>query len=123
MSLVALLERGAGFSVRADGVETGHRELAARSDRLRDALWKDGVRPGDRVGIRLHKSVDSIAAIFGVLKTGAAYVPVDADSPVGRGAFILNDCQVKTVITESALQEALAQELGKLGASPAFVTM
>ena len=62
-------------------------------------LWHLGVRPGDRVGLRLHKSIDGSSTIFGILKAGAAYVPVDAESPAARGAYILNDCQVKVVVT------------------------
>ena len=73
-------------------------ELDALANRLRDRLWALGVRPGDRVGFRLPKSIDSLATIFGILKCGAAYVPVDAESPAARGAFILNDCAVSTLI-------------------------
>ncbi len=42
-----------------------------------------GVRPGDRVGIYLRKSIDAVAAIYGILKAGAAYVPVDPGAPAG----------------------------------------
>ncbi len=93
-------------------------ELSALSDRLRDRLWQAGVRHGDRVGFRLHKSLDSVVSLFGIMKAGAAYVPVDAESPAPRGAFIMNDCAVKAVITERALAPALTQELSALGASP-----
>ena len=98
-------------------------QLAALSDRFRDRLWHLGVRPGDRVGLRLHKSIDSLAAIFGILKAGAAYVPVDAESPAARGAYILNNCQVKALLTEQGLAGALQDELGKLrrGASRAGI--
>lgn len=123
MSLTALLDNGVGLSIRADGREMSHGDLVARTDRLRDCLWQQGVRPGDRVGLRLHKSLDAIVAIFGVLKTGAAYVPVDAESPAARGAFILNDCQVKAIITEPAIQEALTLESAKLGQVPTMLTM
>ena len=71
------------------------------SDRLRDRLRAMGVRPGDRVGIYLRKSIDAVAAIFGILKAGAAYVPVDPGAPAARGAFILNNCQVNVVVIES----------------------
>jgi amino acid adenylation domain-containing protein len=105
------------------GRSVTYRELSALSDRMRDRLWSLGVRPGDRVGMRLHKSIDGLATIFGALKVGAAYVPVDADSPAARGAYIMNNCQVKVLVTELKLAGAMAEELGKLGASPALMAL
>src|SRR5688572_10921586 len=61
-------------------------ELASLSDRVRDRLHALGVRPGDRVGIYMRKSIDAVAAICGILKTGAAYVPVDPGAPAQRNA-------------------------------------
>ena len=74
--------------------EPGHgmltyRELANLSDRLRDRLSALGVGPGDRVGIYMRKSIDAVVSIFGILKTGAAYVPVDPGAPAARNAYIL----------------------------------
>ena len=100
------------------GASLTYRELSVLSNRLRDQLFRLGVRHGDRVGFRLHKSIDSVVSLFGIMKTGAAYVPVDAESPAARGAFILNDCAVKAVITEKDLAPALAQDLAAKGATP-----
>src|SRR5438067_867790 len=83
---VAVEEPGAG--------SVTYRELVELSDKLRDRLVHLGVRPGDRVGIYLRKSIDSVACIFGILKTGAAHVPVDPLAPAARNAFIHNDCAV-----------------------------
>jgi amino acid adenylation domain-containing protein len=127
--LAALLDASARARPRCEAVsEPGGRrvtyaELAELSDRLRDRFWQLGVRPGDRVGVRLHKSIDSVATIFGALKAGAAYVPVDADSPASRAAFILNDCGVKVVVTEQALESALTGELSQLGSSPRVLAL
>jgi len=93
-------------------------ELSTLTNRLRDRLWQLGVRHGDRVGFRLHKSIDSVVSLFGIMKAGAAYVPVDAESPAARAAFIMNDCAVKAVITEQDQTQALVQELAALGAAP-----
>jgi amino acid adenylation domain-containing protein len=105
------------------GPSLSYRELDALSDRVRDRLASLGVRQGDRVGMRLHKSVDGVAALFGIMKAGAAYVPVDAESPVARGAYILNDCQVRAVVTERSLEGPLVSELAALGASPIVLSL
>ena len=106
-----------------EGPSITYAELDGLSDRMRDRLWQLGVRPGDRVGMRLHKSVDGIITIFGALKAGAAYVPVDAESPAARGAYILDNCQVKVVVTEKALEASLVDELKRLGASPVVLAV
>lgn len=95
-----------------------YRDLAALSDQLRDRLYHLGVRPGDRVGLYLRKSIDAVAAIFGILKVGAAYVPVDPSAPAARNAYILNDCAVKVVIMEQQFQERWQAEVGSFGALP-----
>jgi amino acid adenylation domain-containing protein len=105
------------------GASLTYAELSQLSDRLRDRLVHLGVKRGDRIGMRLHKAVDGIAAIFGILKAGAAYVPVDAESPVARGAYILNNCQVKAVVTERKLEAGLVEELSKLGATPSMLAI
>jgi len=92
-----------------------YRDLAALSDQVRDYLHHLGVRPGDRVGICLRKSIDAVAAIFGTLKAGAAYVPVDPDAPAQRTAYILSDCSVRAVVVESSFGDAVRQQLDGLG--------
>lgn len=82
------------------GSKITYRELDESSDRIRDHLWQHGVIHGDRVGIYSHKTIDMVASIFGILKAGATYVPVDPGSPRARNAYIFNDCLVKLILTE-----------------------
>ncbi|HKC82058.1 MAG TPA: AMP-binding protein, partial [Gemmatimonadaceae bacterium] len=103
--------------------QLGYGELDALSDRVRDRLSAWGVQRSDRVGLYLKKSVDSIAGLFGALKTGAAYVPVDPDAPVERCAYILENCAVRVILTERRLEAALLAELGRLGASPRLIVL
>ena len=94
------------------GGEITYRDLAALSDRVRDWLVHQGVGRGDRVGIYLAKSIDAVAAIFGTLKAGAAYIPVDPNAPASRNAYILADCSVKALIVEDRFAEAPRGEPG-----------
>jgi len=105
------------------GATLTYAELDALSDRMRDRLWHMGVRQGDRVGLRLHKSIDGVATIFGALKAGACYVPVDVESPAARGAYIHNDCQVKVVVTEAGVADEFEAELRQLGATPPILAL
>jgi amino acid adenylation domain-containing protein len=73
------------------------------------------VKRGDRVGIDLAKSADAVAAIYGILKAGAAYVPLDPTAPASRNAYILNDCQVSAVVVERKFVDELGKELQGLG--------
>jgi amino acid adenylation domain-containing protein len=93
-----------------DGGAITYHELNQLSDRLRDSLTNLGVRPGDRVGIYMRKSIDALASIFGILKAGAAYVPVDPGAPPARNAYILSDCTVKAVLIENQFVERLSVE-------------
>jgi amino acid adenylation domain-containing protein len=82
-----------------DGERTlSYAELDARSDQLAARLVARGIRPGDRVGLYLPKSLESIVALFGILKAGGVYVPVDPKAPARRAAFILQDCAVSALI-------------------------
>src|SRR4051812_921041 len=65
-----------------------YRELSELSDRVSRRLHKQGVKPKDRVGFYLRKSIDSVASIFGILKAGASYVPVDPLAPASRNGYI-----------------------------------
>jgi amino acid adenylation domain-containing protein len=100
-----------------------YRDLAALSDRLRDRLVAAGVRPGDRVGIYLRKSIDGVAAIYGILKAGAAYVPVDPGAPPARNAYIMHNCAVKAIIMEARFEAKLRAEFEPLGKLPTLLLL
>jgi amino acid adenylation domain-containing protein len=106
-----------------DGSSITYSELAQLSDRLRDRLRQMGVKRGDRVGICLRKSADAVASLFGIMKTGAAYVPVDPTAPAARNAFIFHDCAVKALVVEQHFVTALEQELKHIGFSPNVIVL
>ncbi|MEM7202946.1 MAG: amino acid adenylation domain-containing protein [Planctomycetota bacterium] len=86
-------------------------ELNAAAEHVAAALRARGVGVGDRIGVS-GKSVGVLAALFGTLKTGAAYVPVDASAPVPRSAGILRDCAVAAAFVANEAAEGYAAELG-----------
>ena len=74
-------------------------ELDTMSDRFARSLIAHGVRRGDRVALWLPKSPEAIMALYGVMKAGAAYVPVDPNAPPARLAAIARDCEVAGLVT------------------------
>src|ERR1700733_8873327 len=85
----------------AGGGIISYRELNERANRVAGFLVERGVRPGDRVGLVLPKNQEAVIALFGIMKTRAAYVPVDCSGPVERARTILSDCNVRAVFVES----------------------
>ena len=80
-----------------------YRELDGAANRLAHLLTEQGVGAGDVVGLLLPRSVQAIAAILAVLKTGAAYLPIDPAFPDARVRFMLDDAVPAAVITTAAL--------------------
>ncbi|MCC7140555.1 MAG: amino acid adenylation domain-containing protein [Candidatus Eisenbacteria bacterium] len=87
--------------------EITYAALDALTDRIRDRLRALGVTPGDRVGLCLRKSIDSVAVIFGAQKCGAVHVPVDSTGPGERIAYIFRDCAVRVAVVERERAEEL----------------
>ena len=78
-------------------------ELDAASGRLSGLLVDAGVRRGDRVGVHAEKSLEAVVALYGAMKAGAAYVPLDPAAPVARIGFIAADCGIRVLCSPSSL--------------------
>src|SRR5207244_7195980 len=76
-----------------------YRELAAQSARLSNLLVEEGVERGDRVGLYLDKSLESLIAIYGILQAGATYVPFDPNAPVARLAYIAQNAGIRCLLS------------------------
>jgi amino acid adenylation domain-containing protein len=107
--------------VHPDAGSISYNHLLELAESVANRLRALGVEPGDRVGIYLDKSIDAVAAIFGAMKAGAAYVPVDPSAPAWRSAYIFDDCRVAAVVLESRLRAEVESELATLDAAPAFL--
>lgn len=86
-----------------------YRELNARANQLAHRLVKLGVGPEQLVGVYLTRSVEMVIALLGILKAGGAYVPIDPVNPRERISFILQDTQVRVLLTQQQLLKELAQ--------------
>ncbi len=82
-------------------------ELSKKSDMMAKRLQLEGIKPGDSVAIHLDRGTSMIVAILGILKIGAAYIPIDTAYPIKHVEFILNDSQSVLIITNESHQEKL----------------
>ncbi|MFD7546868.1 non-ribosomal peptide synthase/polyketide synthase [Streptomyces sp. NPDC059816] len=85
-------------AVTDEGSTLSYRELDERANQVAHWLGARGVRPGSRVALLLERSVDLSVVLWGVLKAGAAYVPVDPDHPAERIAYVLDDAAPTVVL-------------------------
>ncbi|ABQ26530.1 amino acid adenylation domain-containing protein [Geotalea uraniireducens] len=76
-------------------------ELEQQSNDLARKLQQSGIKKGDRVGIMLSKSIETIVSLFGILKSGAIYVPIDPSAPVNRITYIIKHCGIECLIASS----------------------
>ncbi|MEO6964369.1 MAG: amino acid adenylation domain-containing protein, partial [Acidobacteriaceae bacterium] len=89
-------------------------ELAAQSDRLASWLIRNGAGPDALVGIYMDRSLEMLVAMLGVMKAGAAYVPLDPMFPPTRIAQIVEETQVTVMITLSGNVEGLPPSQAKV---------
>lgn len=85
-----------------------YQELDERANRLAHYLLHLGVKPEQFVGICLDRGVDMLVALFGVMKTGAAYLPLDPAFPRDRLRFMLADANVEILLTRQHLAAILS---------------
>ncbi|MBL0171641.1 MAG: AMP-binding protein [Gemmatimonadaceae bacterium] len=97
--------------VETDDTRFSFGMLSSLASRVAAMLRHLGLRNGDRVGIVLPKSVDTVAIVCGVLQAGGVYVPVDPLAPAARAALILADCSARLILTTSAIGVPLRREL------------
>jgi amino acid adenylation domain-containing protein len=93
-------------------VRLSYRELDAWSNRIATLLRAHGAAADRRVGLYMERTHQAVAALLGILKAGAAYVPVDATYPVDRVRFMLEDAGATLCLTESHLVAPLEAAAG-----------
>ncbi len=90
-------------------------QFESRVGRLAATLVANGVQRGDRVGVYLHKSLESVVAVHGILRAGAAYVPIDPLAPIDLVRSIIADCGIEALVTHDLRGPGLTKLLPKLG--------
>ncbi|CAM2928911.1 non-ribosomal peptide synthetase [Mycobacterium intermedium] len=110
-TMVALLEKAAtvnpdALAVVSDDAQLTYTELHGRANRLARWLIGQGVAADDVIGLRLATSIEFIVAVLGVLKAGAAYLPIDPAYPDDRIEYLVADARPKTVIGRAELDAA-----------------
>ncbi|MFC9307583.1 amino acid adenylation domain-containing protein, partial [Streptomyces sp. NPDC057011] len=127
--VVSLFEaRAAGapdaVAVVSAGVSYSYGELDAASNRLAHWLREQGAGPEGLVAVKLPRSADLVVALLAVLKSGAAYVPIDPEYPADRIAYMLEDAAPAVVLDslpDVSAYSAKALDLTVPSESPAYV--
>jgi natural product biosynthesis luciferase-like monooxygenase protein len=88
------------IAVRFHGQELTYRDLEQRATALAHRLVRQGVRPGDVVGLSLDRTPELVVAMFAIMKAGAAYLPLDPEYPRDRIAFMIEDSAARVVLTD-----------------------
>ena len=89
-------------------------ELNARANQLAAYLRQQGVGPDQLVGLCAERSLEMMVGLFGILKAGAAYVPLDPTYPPDRLAFMMEDAALKVLLTQERLRTRLPQTFAEI---------
>lgn len=113
-SVVAFFEKnvdlyGNKLAIKNDSSRLSYEELNSRANIYAHALLKQGIGTGSYVGIALSRHVELLPALLGILKTGAAYVPLDPAFPQDRLDYMIENSQIKFLITESKHSQRFLQ--------------
>jgi amino acid adenylation domain-containing protein len=120
--LQQLLAEAAARQPRRPAVASGggllsYAELDRLSNKMARALARLGVAPGDRVGVLAPKSAASVIGVYGALKAGACYVPLDPKAPAERLSYVMRDCGAAVIVADevtAAKAAALAEGVPRL---------
>ncbi|WP_327365664.1 non-ribosomal peptide synthetase [Streptomyces sp. NBC_01217] len=94
-------------AVEASGRTLTYRDLDTISAGIAHRLGELGARPGRLVAVVMNKGWEQVAAVLGVLRAGAAYLPIDPGLPAARIGYLLENAQVEVVLTQDAVDREL----------------
>ncbi|HMB54278.1 MAG TPA: amino acid adenylation domain-containing protein, partial [Thermoanaerobaculia bacterium] len=91
-----------------------YRQLASCARAFAARLAAAGVRPQQRVGVALERSIEAVVAILGVVEVGAAFVPLDPAYPAERFAWLVEDSAAPVIVTRAGLRDALPETAARI---------
>jgi non-ribosomal peptide synthetase-like protein len=103
-----------GSAVHFNNIKLTYDELNKKANRLAYFFIENGVKPGNFIGVHLKRSPEVYIAMLGILKAGAAYVPIDSGYPEDRVHYILEDAGVKFLVSQSSLKDFHTNFDGKI---------
>ncbi len=120
VTLVELFERQVERDPAAIAVVSGeqqvtYKELNERANRVARHLQELGVGPEGRVGLLLERGIEMVVGLFGIIKAGAAYVPLDPSYPLARLEYMVRDAALNVVLTERRSQQFAREVAGSVG--------
>jgi amino acid adenylation domain-containing protein len=110
-------------AVASEGCLLTYQELDQLSNKVARALLRLGVAPADRVGILAPKSAAAVVGLYGVLKAGACYVPLDPKAPSGRLCHIVRDSGATVIVTDEARTSQAATLAGTVPRPPGVLVV
>lgn len=94
------------IAIKYENEEVTYKDLNYKANQLANYLLENGIKPGDYVGISLERNASVLVSILAVLKTGAAYVPLDPNHPKSRLNFMIDDSGVRMILSDGNSKES-----------------
>ena len=108
-------------AIAASDCLISYQELDRLSNQVARSLLHLGVAPGDRVAVLAPKSAAAVVGLYGVLKAGACYVPLDPKAPAQRLAYVVQDSGTSVIVTDEARTAQAAALVGTVSGSGGVV--
>ncbi|MBA5714134.1 non-ribosomal peptide synthetase [Bacillus subtilis] len=99
------------IALMCDDIQVNYRKLNEEANRLARLLIEKGIGPEQFVALALPRSPEMVASMLGVLKTGAAYLPLDSEFPADRISYMLEDAKPSCIITTEEIAASLPDDL------------
>ena len=115
-TLVDLFEEQAtrspdALAVKFEDIELSYSQLNARANQLAHYLKSVGVGPEIMVGLFMERSIEMVVSIYGIIKSGGAYVPIDPEYPPDRLTYVIQDTNIPVVLTQTHLANRLPENV------------